>query len=276
MLLGLIKQITDTGRTYTYKHLHKVRTTDREEWHPCLTGYSLGQQGFTCTWRAKQQYALWYLGTKLIVLLRMLQELYYLFQFLLGLISTSNIREMYLYLVATANLGTTAAKGHHLAAATLSLVHKEEPQGCQKYNRQQRRNQAGPPRWFWRILRLNINILCLQLVYQIVLLIWEAWHNSLKLSAIRQCTLNDILYQHYLGHLSILNLLHEIRIMHFLNLRLLLLRKEINGRNCDKNYQQIQCHIFHKLIQWKTSSRKGYFAKPSRILIIALFLYFHN
>ena len=142
MLLGLVKQITDTGSTHAHEHLHKVRTADGEKRHPCLTGNRLGQQGLACTRRAEKQHALGDFGAQLVELLRLLQKLHNLLQLLLCLISTCHIGKMHLDLVAAAHLGTAPAKGHHLAAAPLGLVHKVEPQGCQENNRQQGRKQG--------------------------------------------------------------------------------------------------------------------------------------
>ena len=184
MLLGLIKEITDTGGTYAYEHFYKVRAADGEERHPSLSCHSLGQQGLTCTRRAKEQYTLRNLGSQLIILVWMLQELYYLFQLLLGLVSTSHIGEMNLYLISPSNLGTAAAKGHHLAATGLGLIHEEEPEGCQENNRQQAGKQAGPPWWLRRIFCLYHYILGLKLVHQVFLLIWEPWHYGLELGTI--------------------------------------------------------------------------------------------
>src|SRR5690606_41800086 len=47
LLLGLLAHIANPGSTHTDKHLHKVRTGDREERHPRLTRNGLGEQGFT-------------------------------------------------------------------------------------------------------------------------------------------------------------------------------------------------------------------------------------
>merc|ERR1712127_537054 len=52
ILLGLSKDVTDTGSSHTNKHLHKFRTTDGNEWYPGFTGNSLGQKSLTSTRRS--------------------------------------------------------------------------------------------------------------------------------------------------------------------------------------------------------------------------------
>ena len=186
ILLGLIKQITHTGGTDTDEHLDEVRTGNREERHACLTGYGTGQQGLTSTRRAKEQNALRNPGSKVVVLLRMLEELDNFFQFLLGLISTSYILEVDLDLVGTAHAGTALAKGHDPAAAALRLLHDEEPYTNQQENRQNRREHRGPPWWFRWILSCNVDALGRQLAVKLRIVVWCIRGNGRELRTIRQ------------------------------------------------------------------------------------------
>ena len=57
---------------------------------------------------------------------------------LLGLISTSNILEVDLYLVRATHAGTTLAKGHDTATTALGLLHNEEPYTDQQQDWQHR------------------------------------------------------------------------------------------------------------------------------------------
>merc|ERR1712127_261274 len=52
ILIGLSKDVTDTGSSHTNKHLHKFRTTDGDEWDSGFTGNSLGQKSLTSTRRS--------------------------------------------------------------------------------------------------------------------------------------------------------------------------------------------------------------------------------
>jgi len=54
-LLGLLEHVAHPGSADTDKHFHKIGTGDGEKRHLCLTGNSLGEQGFTGTRRADHQ-----------------------------------------------------------------------------------------------------------------------------------------------------------------------------------------------------------------------------
>ncbi len=75
MPLRIGKHIPDTGRTYTDKHLYKIRTGNGEKRHAGLTGYRLGNQRLTGSGRAHQKHTLRNPGTQLRVFLRCLQEI---------------------------------------------------------------------------------------------------------------------------------------------------------------------------------------------------------
>ena len=53
--VGLLKEVTHLGSTHADEHFHEFRTGDGEERDIGLSGYSLGQQGFTGSGRAYQQ-----------------------------------------------------------------------------------------------------------------------------------------------------------------------------------------------------------------------------
>ena len=55
LLLGLLKQVTDTAGTHAHIHFHKVGAGNGEELHPCLSGGGSGKQRFAGTRRANQQ-----------------------------------------------------------------------------------------------------------------------------------------------------------------------------------------------------------------------------
>ena len=64
VLLALFKHITHTRCTDADKHLNKVRTGDGEERNIGFAGNRTGQQGFTCSRRAKQQHTFRNLATE--------------------------------------------------------------------------------------------------------------------------------------------------------------------------------------------------------------------
>ena len=168
--LCLVEQITYTRSADTDKHLYKVRTGNAEERNSRFTGNCLRQQGFACTRRAIEQNTFRNLSSQVIILLRMLQEFNNLFQLLLGFLSTGNILKGYLQFFLIVATRTALAKVHHLAATGTALIHQHEPQTYDNQHRQNRAENAHPPRWLRRQLCLNVYFLCFQLFYQLAVI----------------------------------------------------------------------------------------------------------
>ena len=97
----------------------------------------------------------------------MLEEFDNFFEFLLGLIGTSNILEVYLNFVRTTHAGPALAKRHDTPATALRLLHDKEPYPHQQENRQNRREHRRPPWRLRRILSGNLNILAAELLIKL-------------------------------------------------------------------------------------------------------------
>ncbi len=91
ILLALLKQIAYPARAHTHKHLHEVRTRDREERNVRLTRHRSRQQSLARSRRSNQQHALGNASTELLKLLRLAQELDNLAQLFLGLFYSGNV-----------------------------------------------------------------------------------------------------------------------------------------------------------------------------------------
>ena len=168
--LCLVEQIAYTRCADTDKHFYEVRTGNTEERNSRFTGNCLRQQGFACTRRAIEQNTFRNLSSQVIILLRMLQEFNNLFQLLLGFFSTGNILKGYLQFFLIVATRTALAKVHHLAATGTALIHQHEPQAYDNQHRQNRAENAHPPRWLRRQLCLNVYFLCFQLFYQLAVI----------------------------------------------------------------------------------------------------------
>ena len=162
---SLIKQVTNTGSTYTNKHLYEVRTGNAEEGHACFTCNSLCQQGFTSTRRSIEQHAFRNFGTKLIILLGRFKKLYNFPQLLLGLVSTCNIFEGNLELFLIITTGTAFTEVHNLTAACTTLIHQHKPQTYNNQYGQNRAENSHPPWWLRGKLCFNVNFVLFQLFY---------------------------------------------------------------------------------------------------------------
>src|SRR6266496_365799 len=135
-LLGLLEEVADARGADADEHLDKVRAGDREERYARLAGNGTSEQGLTGAGRSVEQHALRDPRAERLELLRVLEELFDLVQFLDGLVHAGDILEADLRRVRRHPLGTALTEAHHLRAAALDLVHQEDPEGKQQHERQ--------------------------------------------------------------------------------------------------------------------------------------------
>ena len=128
LLLCLTEEVTYTGRSHTDKHLHEIRTGNREERHISLTGNSLGKKGFTCTRRAYEKGSLRNLTAECCIFLRILEEIDDFHHFIFRSIKTGHILECNLYAVLFCEFACRLAYVEDTAstAATHVAVHTAE------------------------------------------------------------------------------------------------------------------------------------------------------
>ena len=99
ILLALLEQVAYAARAHAHKHLHEVRSGDREEGNIGLAGHSACQQRLAGARRPHQQHALGNTAAQFLKLLRLAQVLDDLFQFFLGFIYAGHVFERYLLLL---------------------------------------------------------------------------------------------------------------------------------------------------------------------------------
>jgi hypothetical protein len=110
------------------EHLDEVGAGDREERHPGLAGDGPREQRLAGARRAVEQDALRDAGAERLELLGVLEELLDLMQLLHGLVDARDVAEGDLRGVDRHPLRPRLAEAHHARAATLHLVHQEEPE----------------------------------------------------------------------------------------------------------------------------------------------------
>ena len=128
----MLEKVTHSRGTDANEHLHEVGTRHREEWYASLSGYSLGQQRLTSTWRAYEQRALGNLTSQIGIFLRVLQKVDNLLDLLLGTSLTCYVLErdtqiaaLFVHLcLRLANAEDTASSTH---AAATHAAHEENP-----------------------------------------------------------------------------------------------------------------------------------------------------
>ena len=135
ILLGVLKEVADTGRSHADEHFHKVGAGDAEEGHPGLPRHSLRQQGLSCSRRAYQEHALGNPGSHLDIFFRRFQEIHDLLQLLLLLLQACHLREGDLLILLCAHPGPALAKAHgfRVGSAILPVHHVEEQEKRRQY-----------------------------------------------------------------------------------------------------------------------------------------------
>ncbi len=142
VLLGLLEEVAHARGADADEHLDEVRPGDREERHACLAGDGTGEQRLTRARRSVEQDAGRDPCAERLELLRVLEELLDLVELLDGLVHPGDVAEGDLRRVGRHALGTRLAEGHDFRAATLHLIHQEDPEAQEEHERQDEREQA--------------------------------------------------------------------------------------------------------------------------------------
>src|ERR1019366_7525195 len=139
VLLGLVEEFREAARTDADEHLDDLRAADAEERNTRLAGHRLAEQRLAGARRPDQEDALGDAGSDRDELVRVLEELDDLVQFLLGLVDTGDVDERDRGLVTGEQPGAAAPKGHRLVVAALSLA--EDPEQDQRHETEE--DQVG-------------------------------------------------------------------------------------------------------------------------------------
>src|SRR5262249_3109231 len=91
ILFPLDDQIANARGAHSYEHLNEVAAGNRKEGHTSLAGNGARKQSLTSARRPDQQYALGNPATKPGKPLGVLEELDYLFEFVLGLVNPGDV-----------------------------------------------------------------------------------------------------------------------------------------------------------------------------------------
>ena len=106
------KEIADAGRAYANEHFHELGPADTEEGDVGLSGYGLGQKGFTCSRRAEEEHALGNLPPQFLKFSRILQEFHHFLKFIFGFIDSGHIGKSDLGSILGKKLGLAFAERH--------------------------------------------------------------------------------------------------------------------------------------------------------------------
>ena len=117
VLLAFLKQISYTGSTHTYEHLHKIRTGDREKRNARFPCHGFCQESLTCSRRAYEKNTLGNSGTYFHILLGTFQEIHDLPKLLLLFLKPCHILKGNALLTVHRHFGTALAEIHHLGIA---------------------------------------------------------------------------------------------------------------------------------------------------------------
>src|SRR5258707_11785523 len=140
--LRLVEQVANTTGANTHQHFDKLRAGHRVERDAGFTGNGSCQQGFTCAWRAYQQYTTWDLATQALKLLRRLKKLNHFFQLELCLVYTRDICKRHGGAVFKDKLGTPLDKNDEALLALRGEVADDNAQVDQQRPGQQCNQQV--------------------------------------------------------------------------------------------------------------------------------------
>ena len=146
VLLGLVEEVTDAAGADPHEHLHEVGSGDAEEGDPGLAGHGPRQQRLAGARRSEQQHALGDAGAEALEAFGVLEELLDLVEFLDRFVHSGHVLERDLGLVDGHALGSRLAEAHHLAAASLHLVHQEDEEDDHEKDGRKGAQQRDPHR----------------------------------------------------------------------------------------------------------------------------------
>ena len=233
VFLSLGEKIAHAGRADADEHFYEVRAADAEKGNARFAGNGPGQQGFPRARRPEEQHALGNLGSDVVVLAGIAEKFDDFRQFFLRFVFAGNVFKGYLDFSFAVHLRMALAEVHHPAAAALGLLHDEKPHADENQNRQDRAQQAHPPRRLFRRLGDDVD-----------LRVAQGRHHSrvrrgvrCKRRAVLQLTDDGVVVRNLdCVYLFLLNLIHEIRIGNFRFISFIC-RKRIDDRNGNDDNQ---------------------------------------
>ena len=133
--LGLLEQVTHTGRADADKHFDEVRTAQREERYICLAGHRLGKQRLTGSRRAHKESSLRQLRADFCIFTRIMKEVHHLRECLLRFILSRHIRKCNAGFFLHIYFGVALSNASHHAAAFADAPHHKEHHGVDQGER---------------------------------------------------------------------------------------------------------------------------------------------
>ena len=127
-LLSLLKHIAHAARADAHKHLHEIRTTDREKRHIRFTSDRSCEQRLACAGRADHQDTLRNVTAEFLKTFRVFEELNNLLHFLLRLLHTGHVLERHFVLIARQHARLALSEIHRALASHAQLLAEEEIQ----------------------------------------------------------------------------------------------------------------------------------------------------
>ena len=214
ILLRILEQIPDTGRSHTDKHLYEVRSRNRKKRNPGLSGNCFCKKGLTGSRRSLQKHSFWNSCSHLNIFLRRFQEIDNLCKLFFFFLQPRNICKCHFLIILRTHTGTTFSKIHCfcIGTATLSVHHHRNKHESDKHqhNRENRRTQH-------RILRDRAYaVFHIIFIQQLLRLIDIRYVDTSRFPAVAQCQCDHsgrhclILVDHHLCHVVILYLLFKL------------------------------------------------------------------
>ena len=156
IFLGIFKEISHSGCTYSDKHLYKIRTGNREKRDVRLPCHCLCKQCLTGSRRPLKKHSLRYSGSHLNISLRVFQEIHDFLQLFLLFFQPSHIVKCHFLILVSAHSCAALPKTHGFCArstvtdAALSSHKHKDKQDRRHHDdgRKDRRQKHILPRYF--------------------------------------------------------------------------------------------------------------------------------
>ena len=128
----LLKHVTHTGSTNTYKHFNKIRSTDRKEGYLRFTGNRSRKKGFSSSRRSYHENPFRNVSAQLLEFLRIAKVFHDLPYFFFSLFDSGNVFESDLALVHRHQLRFALAKTHRAFSSRFDLMAEKKVEKNEK------------------------------------------------------------------------------------------------------------------------------------------------
>src|SRR5882724_5338243 len=144
ILLALLEKVAHAARADAHKHLHEIRTGDREKWNVGFAGDRAGQQSLARARRSHEQHALRNSSAELLEFLGIFQEFDDFLQLFLGFVGSGDVLESGFLLLRGEQPRAGLAKTQGFVSTSLHLPQEEQTKADEENERSSVQQNQNP------------------------------------------------------------------------------------------------------------------------------------